>query len=120
MPVLAVLEQLNEEALMDILVKPKNAITKQYQKLFSFEDVMLTFTDEALRTVAKEAIRRNTGARGLRGVIEEAMLDTMFEIPSQDDVKECIISKEVILKQEKPKLVYKSAEDLKKEKAESA
>ncbi len=120
LPVLAVLEQLNEEALMDILVKPKNAITKQYQKLFSYEDVILTFTDDALRTVAEEAIRRKTGARGLRGVIEEAMLDTMFELPSKDNVKECIINSEVIMKTAQPELVYKSDAEMKKEKAESA
>jgi len=120
LPVLAVLEPLTEDALMDILTKPKNALTKQYQKLFSFEDVLLTFDDGALRTIAKEAIRRNTGARGLRGVIEEAMLDTMFELPSQDNVKECIISSDVILRKEKPELVLKTESEMKKEKAESA
>ncbi len=120
LPVLAVLENLNEEALMDILVKPKNALTKQYQKLFSYEDVLLTFTEDALLTVAKEAIRRNTGARGLRGVIEEAMLETMFEIPSKDNVKECIISKDVILKKAQPELIFKTESEIKKEKAESA
>jgi len=121
LPVLAVLEPLTEDALMDILTKPKNALIKQYQKLFSFEDVLLTFQDESLRTIAKEAIRRNTGARGLRGVIEESMLDTMFELPSQDNVKECIVTSDVILKKEKPKLVYKTESEMKKDKkAESA
>ncbi|MBX7231344.1 MAG: ATP-dependent Clp protease ATP-binding subunit ClpX [Bdellovibrionales bacterium] len=108
MPVMAVLDPLNEAALIDILVKPKNALTKQYQKLFNYEDVELKFEDAALSAIANEAIKRNTGARGLRGVIENAMLDIMYEIPSQSNVKECIISSEVILGREKPKLIYSS------------
>ena len=106
LPVVAVLEPLSESALIDILVRPKNALVKQYQKLFSYEDVELTFTDDALNAVAKEAIRRNTGARGLRGVIENAMLEIMFEIPSKNNVKECIITDQVILAGEKPELIY--------------
>ena len=104
LPVLAVLDPLDEAALMDILVKPKNALTKQYQKLFGYENVNLIFEDAAVRAIAKEAIKRNTGARGLRGVIESAMLEIMFEIPSKPNVKECIISEEVITKGEKPQL----------------
>ncbi len=104
LPVLAILDPLDEAALMDILVKPKNALTKQYQKLFSYENVELIFQDAAVRAIAKEAIKRNTGARGLRGVIETAMLEIMFEIPSKPNVKECIISEEVITKGEKPQL----------------
>jgi len=105
MPVVAVLEPLDEAALIDILIKPKNALTKQYQKLFSYEDVSLVFEEEALKAIAQEAIKRNTGARGLRGVIETAMLDIMYEIPSKTNVKECIISKEVITSGQKPQLV---------------
>ena len=93
-------------ALIEIVVKPKNALSKQYQKLFNYEGVQLTFTEEALRAIAKEAIRRNTGARGLRGVIESAMLEIMFEIPSMSNVKECIITEGVIVKDEKPELIY--------------
>ncbi|RME16588.1 MAG: ATP-dependent Clp protease ATP-binding subunit ClpX [Bdellovibrio sp.] len=110
LPVVAVLDPLDEEALIDILVRPKNALTKQYQKLFSYEDVKLSFTDDALRAIAREAIKRNTGARGLRGVIESAMLDIMYEIPSKSDVKECIIDERVITQGESPKLVYKGKE----------
>lgn len=106
LPVMAVLDPLDEEALVDILQQPKNALTKQYQKLFSYENVDLHFEEPALRAIAKEAIKRNTGARGLRGVIERSMLDIMFEIPSKTNVKECIITAEVITKGEKPQLVY--------------
>lgn len=106
LPVMAVLDPLDEAALIDILMKPKNALTKQYQKLFSYENVNLTFDDSALKAIAQEAIRRNTGARGLRGVIENAMLDVMFDIPSQENVKECVIDGDVITKGKKPELVY--------------
>ena len=105
LPTLAVLDPLDEAALIDILIRPKNALTKQYQKLFSFENVDLKFDDGALRAVARAAISRNTGARGLRGVIENSMLDIMYEIPSQPNVKECIITEDVIDKKAKPQLV---------------
>jgi ATP-dependent Clp protease ATP-binding subunit ClpX len=121
LPVMAVLDPLDEAALMDILQKPKNALTKQYQKLFSYEGVNLSFEDPALRAIAKEAIKRNTGARGLRGVIESAMLDIMYEMPSRPDVKDCIITEEVITKGEKPQLVYgRKKETDKKSSEESA
>ena len=107
LPVVATLGALDEDALVDILQQPKNALTKQYQKLFNFENVDLKFEDEALRSIAREAIRRNTGARGLRGVIEGAMLDIMYDIPSKSDVEECIITSDVINKGEKPRLVYR-------------
>lgn len=107
LPVVAVLDSLDERALIDILVKPKNALTKQYQKLFAYEGVDLSFTDQALTSIAQEAIKRNTGARGLRGVLETAMLDIMYEIPSKTNVKECIISGDVITKREKPQLTYR-------------
>ena len=106
LPVISVLDQLEKEALVEILVKPKNALIKQYQKLFSYEDVELKFTDEALKEIAKEALDRKTGARGLRGVIEKSMLDIMYEIPSKQNVKECIIDDKVIRKEAEPQLIF--------------
>lgn len=108
LPVLATLDELDEDALVDILVKPKNAIVKQYQKLFEYEEVKLKFTDGALAHIAKEAIKRKTGARGLRAIMEEIMLDVMYDIPSQSNVKECIISEEVAFKRKSPILVYEN------------
>jgi len=107
LPTLAVLDPLDEAALIDILVRPKNAITKQYQKLFSYEGVDLKFTDKALKAIAETAIRRKTGARGLRGVIETSMLDIMFDIPSRSNVKEVVIDENVILQKGQPLLIYK-------------
>lgn len=107
-PVVTVLDPLEEPALLDILVKPKNALTKQYKKLFGYENCDLKFTDSALSAVARQAMARKTGARGLRSVIEDAMLDIMYEIPSKGNVKECIIDEEVILKKGPPKLVYRA------------
>ncbi|QLY25328.1 ATP-dependent Clp protease ATP-binding subunit ClpX [Bdellovibrio sp. KM01] len=115
LPAIAVLGQLDEDALMDILVRPKNAITKQYQKLFSFEGVELKFTDKALRAVAQMALKRKTGARGLRGVLETAMLDIMYDIPSKNNVKEVIIDENVINDGGQPMLVYKTEEEMKAE-----
>jgi ATP-dependent Clp protease ATP-binding subunit ClpX len=112
LPVVAVLDELSEEALVDILVRPKNALTKQYQRLFDFENVNLRFTDAALKTIAKEALRRKTGARGLRSVIENAMLDVMFEIPSQKNVKEVVVDDGVFLRHEKPEVIYLSPEEI--------
>ena len=120
LPVITVLDQLTEEALIDILAKPKNALVKQYQKLFSFEGVELEFTTEALGAIAKEAIRRNTGARGLRGVIERAMLDIMYEIPSKPNVKQVIIDDKVITGGGEPKIVYKDGTESADKSAESA
>ena len=118
LPTLAVLDPLDEAALIDILIRPKNALTKQYQKLFGFENVDLKFDDGALRAVAQMAISRNTGARGLRGVIENSMLDIMYEIPSQPNVRECIITEDVIMKKEKPQLVLGKEPEKKKAKSE--
>lgn len=120
LPVIAALEQLSEEALVDILTKPRNSLVKQYQRLFSYEDVNLTFTDDALKAIAKEAIRRNTGARGLRGVIEKAMLDIMYEIPSKENVKEVIINERVIIDGAQPKLVLNDGQTKDSSSAESA
>ena len=105
LPVVSVLKPLEKEALVEILVKPKNALIKQYQKLFDYENVHLEFTDDALDEIAKQAMDRKTGARGLRGVIEKAMLDIMYEIPSKQNVKKCIIDAEVIRAAVKPKLI---------------
>lgn len=115
LPAIAVLGQLDEEALMDILVRPKNAITKQYQKLFSYEGVELKFTDKALRAVAQMALKRKTGARGLRGVLETAMLDIMYDIPSKTNVKEVVIDENVINEGAAPLLVYKTDEEIQAE-----
>ena len=98
--------ELSEEALVEILVEPKNALVKQYQKMFSFEDVKLRFTDGSLRAIARETMKRKSGARGLRSIMEDIMLDIMYEIPSQSNIKECIVNKEVMLKNEKPLILY--------------
>jgi ATP-dependent Clp protease ATP-binding subunit ClpX len=113
LPVVAVLDPLSEDALVDILVRPKNALVKQYQKLMSYENVNITFEDPALRAIAKEAIKRKTGARGLRAVMETAMLDLMYEIPSKGNVKEVIISEGVITQGKTPGVVYRTEEELK-------
>lgn len=121
LPVIAVLDPLEESALIDILVQPKNAVTKQYQKLFSYEGVDLKFTEKALKAIAQMALKRKTGARGLRGVIESAMMDIMFDLPSKPNVKECIIDEKVINDGAAPKLVYKTEDEMRAEatKAES-
>ncbi len=110
LPVIATLHELSEEDLRRILVEPKNALVKQYAKMFEMEGVKLTFTEGALKLIAQEAIRRKLGARGLRAIMEELMLDLMFEIPSlSGEVKECIINEEVVKKKTKPILVYQKA-----------
>ena len=106
LPVIATLSELSLEALVDILKKPKNALVKQYQKLFEFENVKLRFTEGALTSIAKEAIKRKSGARGLRAIMENTMLDVMYELPSQPNIRECIISDEVVLNHESPILLY--------------
>jgi len=107
LPVVATLNELNEEALIAILTEPKNALIKQYQKLFEFEDVHLRFTDGALRAVARQAMKRKSGARGLRSILENVMLDLMYDIPSRDDVEECVINEEVIEQGSNPLMVLK-------------
>jgi len=125
LPVLAVLDPLEEDALIDILSRPKNAITKQYQRLFGYEGVDLKFTEGALRAVAQMALKRKTGARGLRGVLETSMLDIMYDIPSKPNVKECIIDENVINLGTPPKITLRTpeeqaAEAAKKDGSESA
>ena len=107
LPVVATLDELNEEALIDILTKPKNALVKQYQKLFEFEDVRLRFSEGALCAVARQALKRKSGARGLRSILESVMLELMYDIPSRDDVEECMINEEVIEQGTKPLMVLK-------------
>jgi ATP-dependent Clp protease ATP-binding subunit ClpX len=106
MPVVAGLDELDEVTLVRILTEPKNALVKQYQKLLSFENVRLKFTDSALSVIAKKAIKRKTGARGLRSILEEIMLEVMYEIPSQKGIKECLVTEDTIVKNEKPILLY--------------
>ncbi|MSO68847.1 MAG: ATP-dependent Clp protease ATP-binding subunit ClpX [Alphaproteobacteria bacterium] len=106
LPVIATLDDLDEKALIDILTKPKNALVKQYQKLFDMEDVRLSFTDDALVKISQKAIARRTGARGLRSILESILLDTMFELPGYDTVEEVVINREVVESHAKPLLIY--------------
>jgi len=112
LPVLASLEQLNEAALVQILTEPKNALAKQYQKMLELDGVELEFDEGALSEIAKEAIERKTGARGLRSIIESTMLEVMYELPSRDDVKKCIITAKTITDKEKPKLLLEDGTEL--------
>jgi len=106
LPVVATLHELTEEELVKIMLEPKNALVKQYQKLFGMENVTLRFTEGALQAVAREAMKRNSGARGLRSILENIMLDIMYEIPSQPDIRECVISEEVVTNRDSPLLLY--------------
>ncbi len=110
MPIIVTLENLDENALMRILTEPRNALTKQYQRLFEMDGVELSFDEEALRAVAKKAIERKTGARGLRAILEDVMLDIMYDIPSRDDIGYCRITKDVIEKVCPPLLVESTGE----------
>jgi ATP-dependent Clp protease ATP-binding subunit ClpX len=109
LPVLATLDELEETALVRILKEPKNALTKQYSKLFEMESVHLKFTEEALRAIAKEAMKRKSGARGLRAIMENIMLDVMYDMPSQPNIKEVVVSEEVVTRNEAPIIVYSKA-----------
>jgi len=117
LPVIVTLDALDEDALVRILTEPKNALTKQYEKLFELDGVSLELQPEALREVAKEALKRNTGARGLRAIMEEVMLNIMYDIPSREDIAKVVITKDAILKKGEPLLITM---DHKKKKEESA
>jgi ATP-dependent Clp protease ATP-binding subunit ClpX len=114
-PVIATLDALDHEALVRILTEPRNALIKQYQKMFELDDVSVEFKDGSLQAIAEEAIKRNTGARGLRAIMEEVLLDVMFELPSRDDIGRCVITCDVIMKREKPILVTRDSKRKKKE-----
>jgi len=111
LPIITALEELDEPALVNILSQPKNALTKQYKKLFELDGVNLKFTDGALKAIAQEAIRRKAGARGLRSILEGAMLDVMYEIPSRKTAREVLISEETILKKSAPVVLHGSETD---------
>ncbi len=106
LPIIATLDELDESALMQILVEPKNALVKQYQRLFEMENVRLKFTEDSVKALAKQAVQRKLGARGLRSILEDVMLELMYEIPSQQDIKEVVISEETITRREQPLIVY--------------
>jgi ATP-dependent Clp protease ATP-binding subunit ClpX len=105
LPVTVPFESLSEDALYEILWKPKNSLVKQYKKLFELEKVSLRFTPEAMRAIVREAVTRKSGARGLRAITEEIMLDIMYELPDMTDVRECVIHEGVVLHHEAPQLV---------------
>jgi ATP-dependent Clp protease ATP-binding subunit ClpX len=118
LPVVTTLHTLTQEHLMDILVKPKNALVKQYRKFFEFDGVELIFTDGALEQIAEKALERSTGARGLRAIMEESLLGTMFDLPSRSDIVKCVVTREVVAENFKPTLLTSRA-DPKVQKEES-
>jgi len=113
LPVIATMQELEEEDLIRILTEPKNALTKQYQRLFELEDIRLRFTEGSLSAIAKKALKRKSGARGLRSVMEEAMLDVMYDLPSKQNVQECVISEQVINDGDYPVVLYTNPEEKK-------
>ncbi|TEB16484.1 ATP-dependent Clp protease ATP-binding subunit ClpX [Pelotomaculum sp. FP] len=117
LPIIVTLDALDEDALIRILTEPRNALVKQYEKLFDLDGVALEFAQDALTAVAEEALKRNTGARGLRSILEEVMLDVMYDIPSRTDIAKCIVTRETIQKKEPPRII---AIDRKKKKEETA
>jgi ATP-dependent Clp protease ATP-binding subunit ClpX len=120
LPIVTALEELDESSLVNILSQPKNALTKQYKKLFELDGISLKFTDGALRAIASEAIRRKAGARGLRSILESAMLDVMYELPSRKTAREVVISEEVILKKSEPVVLHSQDNKETEPKKESA
>jgi ATP-dependent Clp protease ATP-binding subunit ClpX len=112
LPIVATLEELTEDDFIRILTTPKNALVHQYQQYFAFEKVTLTFTDGALRAIAQAALRRKTGARGLRSIMEELLLDTMYDLPSRTDVRECTVTEDdvkAVTERQQAVLLYKQA-----------
>ena len=120
LPIIAKLRELDRDALIDIMTKPKNALVKQYQKLFSLDDVELEFTQEALDTIVDKAMERKTGARGLRSIMEETMRDVMYEIPSNPKISKCTITKETVLDKSAPEIVIDESNDGKKKRKKSS
>ncbi len=110
LPVVATLEELDESALVQILLEPKNALTKQYRKLFEMEGVDLEFREDALRAVATKAMERKTGARGLRTILENVLLDTMYDLPSDDNAKKVVVDESVVTGENRPYIIYESDE----------
>ena len=110
LPVVATLQELDEDALVQILLEPKNALTKQYRKLFGMENVELEFREDALRAVAKKAMERKTGARGLRTILENVLLDTMYDLPSTSSVKKVVVDESVVTGETKPYVIHESDE----------
>ncbi len=117
LPVIATLNELDEPALVEILTKPKNAITKQFQKLMWYDGVELEFEPEAINAIAKEALKRGTGARGLRAIMEQCMLEVMYDIPGKGDAKRVIFTKECVTEGEKPKIISKAPDETRAESA---
>ncbi len=119
-PIIVTLDALDEEALIRILTEPRNALVKQYKKIFELEGVDLEFLDDTLKEIAKEAMKRKTGARGLRAIMEDAMLDIMFDMPSREDISRCVVNKEVITKKQEPLLITAEKKKKKRKKEETA
>ncbi len=111
LPVIATMQELTEDDLVRILKEPKNALTKQYQRLFQFDNITLRFTEGALTAIAQKALKRKSGARGLRSVMEEAMLDVMYDLPSRENVQECVISEQVVTNGDYPVILYKNSQE---------
>ena len=112
LPMVVALESLNADALVRILTEPKNALARQFQRFFSLDNVELTFTDDGLKACAEEAIRHKTGARGLRTVLEDTLMEVMYEIPSRTDIKKCIVSGETIRSRKRPLLLTRSGQNI--------
>ena len=112
LPVSVTLDELHEGALVRILTEPKNALIKQYKRLLDMDGVQLKFTPEALKAIARKALAQKAGARGLRSILENAMLDIMYEIPSEDSVREVIVNEEVLLRKEKPLILYQEEDQI--------
>jgi ATP-dependent Clp protease ATP-binding subunit ClpX len=111
LPVISVIHQLSRDDLIEILTEPKNALVKQFARFFQFDGIDLVFADESLGAIANKALERETGARGLRSILEETLLDVQFELPSRRDVKKCVVTKETIVKGLNPTLVTEAAKD---------
>jgi len=120
LPVISVIHQLTQDDLVSILREPKNALVKQFQRFFSFDGIELVFADESLVSIARKALERETGARGLRSILEDTLLDVQFELPSRRDVKKCVVTKETIEKGLKPTLVTAAPDDSAEELAEES